>query len=53
MTTDRCRIGREVYPEGTPLLEILEAGEVHSASSQEAFEVFLLEMAHPRRYLPT
>lgn len=51
MTSDRCRIGRDVFPEGTPLLDILESAEIHPSSSQEAFEVFLLEMSQPDRYL--
>lgn len=34
-----------------PLLDLLEWAELHPGSSQEAFEMFLLEMAQPKRYL--
>ena len=50
-TTRRLRVGREVFPQGTSLYQLLEAAEVHPGNSQEIFELFLLEMAQPRRYL--
>jgi hypothetical protein len=46
------RIGRDVLAEGSPLISILESAELHPASSQEAFEMFLLEMGLPDRYVP-
>ena len=48
----RVRVGKEVFPEGTTLYQLLESAEVHPAISQEIFELFLLEMAQPRRYFP-
>jgi hypothetical protein len=43
-------IGREVLPQGAPLLNILEAAELHPGSSHDAMQLFLLEMARPNRY---
>lgn len=49
-TSRRVRVGKEVFPEGTTLYQLLESAEVHPAISQEIFELFLLEMTQPRRY---
>jgi hypothetical protein len=48
--SQRFRVGREVFPEGTSLYQLLESAEVHPGNSQEIFEMFLLEMTQPGRY---
>jgi hypothetical protein len=50
-TNQRLRVGRDVFPEGTSMYQLLEFAEIHPGISQEIFELFLIEMAQPGRYL--